>query len=282
MALIKCPECGNLVSDTCDVCIHCGFKLTKKTIEKVDLEDFEIVSGNILKKYKGSKESVTIPKCIETIGYGAFKDCSNLKHLLITKNVSRIEESAFENCTSLESVEFQGIDHLDINMCAFKCRYGDPKIIGVKHILWDVKTCTILSDWSEEFLVGSGCGPLNGAIFENCTDVVLSENIEEIPLNFFNYFNNIKKIVVPYSTKKISPYGLVGCAGCKSVVEIVIENPSGWYAILNGEKDGTLIDTDDMSDPKKAVKIFCEKYWAKEIEVCGILLDYTPYWFERR
>ena len=52
MALIKCPECSNLVSDTCDVCIHCGFKLTKKTIEKVDLEDFEIVSGNILKKYK--------------------------------------------------------------------------------------------------------------------------------------------------------------------------------------------------------------------------------------
>ena len=44
MALIKCPECGNLVSDTCDICIHCGFKLTKKTIEKVDLEDFEIVS----------------------------------------------------------------------------------------------------------------------------------------------------------------------------------------------------------------------------------------------
>lgn len=51
MALIKCPECSNLVSDTCDVCIHCGFKLTKKTIEKVDLEDFEIVFGNILKKY---------------------------------------------------------------------------------------------------------------------------------------------------------------------------------------------------------------------------------------
>ena len=27
MALIKCPECGKEVSDTCDVCIHCVYKL---------------------------------------------------------------------------------------------------------------------------------------------------------------------------------------------------------------------------------------------------------------
>ena len=30
MALIKCPECGRKISDTCDVCIHCGYKLNKK------------------------------------------------------------------------------------------------------------------------------------------------------------------------------------------------------------------------------------------------------------
>ena len=29
MALIKCPECGKDISDTCDQCIHCGFKLKK-------------------------------------------------------------------------------------------------------------------------------------------------------------------------------------------------------------------------------------------------------------
>lgn len=30
MALIKCPECGKEISDTCDVCIHCGYKLKNK------------------------------------------------------------------------------------------------------------------------------------------------------------------------------------------------------------------------------------------------------------
>ena len=29
MALIKCPECGQEISDTCEACIHCGFRLAK-------------------------------------------------------------------------------------------------------------------------------------------------------------------------------------------------------------------------------------------------------------
>ncbi len=31
MALIKCPECGKEISDTCDQCIHCGYKLKNET-----------------------------------------------------------------------------------------------------------------------------------------------------------------------------------------------------------------------------------------------------------
>lgn len=33
MALLKCPECGKKVSDTCSECIHCGFKLKKVSAE---------------------------------------------------------------------------------------------------------------------------------------------------------------------------------------------------------------------------------------------------------
>jgi hypothetical protein len=33
MALIKCPECGQMVSDQADVCIHCGYPLRKKPVD---------------------------------------------------------------------------------------------------------------------------------------------------------------------------------------------------------------------------------------------------------
>lgn len=35
MALIKCPECGNEISDTCDKCIHCGYKLDNNKKENI-------------------------------------------------------------------------------------------------------------------------------------------------------------------------------------------------------------------------------------------------------
>lgn len=35
MALIKCPECGKEISDTCDHCIHCGYRLKKKRFGKI-------------------------------------------------------------------------------------------------------------------------------------------------------------------------------------------------------------------------------------------------------
>lgn len=35
MALINCPECGKEISDTCESCIHCGYKLSNDSDPKV-------------------------------------------------------------------------------------------------------------------------------------------------------------------------------------------------------------------------------------------------------
>ena len=39
MALIKCPECGRDVSDTCDACIHCGYRLRRSNIYRENKSD---------------------------------------------------------------------------------------------------------------------------------------------------------------------------------------------------------------------------------------------------
>ncbi len=49
MALIICPECKKEVSDTCDNCIHCGYKLKQETIKKVE-EPTKTESNNIAGK----------------------------------------------------------------------------------------------------------------------------------------------------------------------------------------------------------------------------------------
>lgn len=49
MALIKCPECGKDISDMSQICIHCGFPLSKKHNDNIcvinnkeyDLEDIK-------------------------------------------------------------------------------------------------------------------------------------------------------------------------------------------------------------------------------------------------
>lgn len=66
MALIKCPECGNNVSDRCSVCIHCGFPIAELTgqpirnpnICKIDGVDFDLCE---FKQY--------IQSCIDENGY---------------------------------------------------------------------------------------------------------------------------------------------------------------------------------------------------------------------
>ena len=49
MAVIKCPECGNTVSDTLDQCIHCGYRLKEaKTEEKAEAKTEEKVKYKVV------------------------------------------------------------------------------------------------------------------------------------------------------------------------------------------------------------------------------------------
>jgi len=51
MAMIKCPKCGEMISDKAAKCVHCGFDLTKKS-KKIckecgaELEDGATICGN--------------------------------------------------------------------------------------------------------------------------------------------------------------------------------------------------------------------------------------------
>lgn len=52
--------------------------------------------------------TLIIPNTIESIEYGAFKNCNRLVSIIIPKSVVRIDSCAFENCTSLCNIKIPG------------------------------------------------------------------------------------------------------------------------------------------------------------------------------
>ena len=56
MALIRCPECGEKISDKSDVCVHCGFPVNKKNVIVINGIEFpcdEIAQA--IDNYKNNK-----------------------------------------------------------------------------------------------------------------------------------------------------------------------------------------------------------------------------------
>ena len=62
-----------------------------------------LIENDVLLKYLGNEESVTIPDEIKTIGKCAFFRCTELKSVDLN-NVTKIEELAFFGCTNLNEV----------------------------------------------------------------------------------------------------------------------------------------------------------------------------------
>lgn len=51
MSLIKCPECGNEISDTSDICINCGYVLRKSSLSTIPFQKtkkFKIILSLVL------------------------------------------------------------------------------------------------------------------------------------------------------------------------------------------------------------------------------------------
>ena len=119
-----------------------------------------------------------------------------------------------------------------------------------------------------------------GGMFHSTKKVVLGDNVEVIPHHFFSSFYCLNTITIPYSVKTIEAQGL----DTDSKIEgVVMENPYGWVACLDGARYAS-ISADTMSDPKKAAEVFYKEYvkytrphsWLTEISVTSFFS------FERR
>ena len=127
--------------------------------------------------YSGEDYSVT------AIFRGAFNGCTGLTSLTIPEGVTSIGISAFQNCTNLETVNFN----------ATNCTTMGPT-----------------EDYNHRFSV----------VFKDCpslTTLNIGDNVETIPVYAFSGCSNLTTITIPEGIKSIAYYAFENCTGLETV-----------------------------------------------------------------
>lgn len=89
-------------SNSCPFC-HAELSNEKEIRKKFIAKGFDIKNG-VLLRYVGEGGCVTIPDCVEVVGYGAFAYCRSLTEILLPSSVKSISSWTFYECNNLTKV----------------------------------------------------------------------------------------------------------------------------------------------------------------------------------
>lgn len=127
---------------------------------------------------------VVLPESITAIGLYAFKDCTELTQISVTGNLSRILDSAFENCKSLKAIDLSATQTSTLYQNAFK-------------------NCTNL----KEIKLPDSLSTIETGAFNNCSSLLeihLPKDLIEIRESTFTNCTSLKTITVPQKLKMMS------------------------------------------------------------------------------
>ena len=228
-----------------------GYNCTEKNKEVIipDVIEGHVVTsvGSFCFWYKGIT-SVEIPDSVVEIRDNAFLGCTQLKKIILSKNLVRIgkyafantdlaeivipgsvvniEDYTFKNCTKLNEVILSD-NIITIGVQAF---YGCGNLTSLRlpSNLKKMGTQMIKGTKIESIVVPkgvyeagyAGINEVSGAL-EGCntlTTVILEEGMETIPKYLFANINSLQKVEIPQSIKKIDNFAFHNCTGLKEII----------------------------------------------------------------
>jgi hypothetical protein len=213
-------------------------------------------------------ESIIIPDSVISIAREAFSDCTNLKNVVIGKNVKTIGDWAFANNQQLLAFE---VDPENQYFCSVDgvLYTKDMKTLVSYPIKKDVKTVTDKDNNKfevSEYTIPNGVETIRSKAFYKCKtiqkltlpstvktieekaffrcerleDIILPNSIQQIGKDAFSYCTKFTKIVIPNSIIAIGDYAFYNCTSLLDITvmkaEADITLGEKWYPTNNGLK----------------------------------------------
>lgn len=153
------------------------------------------ISGNTLVKYLGKANTITIPSSINTIGREAFLE-SGITSVVIPQSVTRIDDSAFQNCVNLTSLKI-GSAVKEIGREAFK-------------------HCIALTSID----IPSSVTTIEDGAFQDCSELTaltIPSSVTHVGDDAFHFCARMKTVTIPASVASLGERAFKNCSDIEDV-----------------------------------------------------------------
>lgn len=193
------------------------------SLAELGFEYEPLPDGIRITKYIKNEETVIIPdeidgKRVKVIGSKAFFE-KNLKHLVLSNNIEKIEFASFMNCHQLEDVSMsehiQIIEKYAFKNCRSLNRIEFPQSLNyVGNNAFE--QCFALTVVQFE----NGSVEFGELVFGDCAKlemIHLPMGMTTITFDMFRYCNSLKELAIPDSVTMIDEYAFIGCKKLQNI-----------------------------------------------------------------